>query len=83
MANFDNGTKKLVWEKWEITSWNDKNIFRKDDCWAWIAFAEYWNRESNFWWEIDHIKADSNWWSDSIYNLRPLHWKNNLKTSDW
>lgn len=72
-----------VWNKGIIAPGRDWNKIRKDQCGAWIIFSDYWNRDSDNWWEIDHIQAVSKWWPDSMFNLRPLHWKNNLRTSDW
>lgn len=62
---------------------NEKNWFRQDQCSAWIRLNDYWNRDSIYWWEIDHIKSVANWWTDILSNLRALHWKNNVVTSDW
>lgn len=72
-----------VWNKWQSVSWNDQNKWRKDECWAWIWFDFYWNRDSKYGWEIDHITPQSNWWSDNLSNLRPLQWENNLNKSNW
>ena len=80
---FNNQELNQVWNKGTIVTWYDSKKYRKDQCWAWITYSQYWNRDSDYWWEIDHIQAASKWGSDSIYNLRPLHWKNNLRTSDW
>lgn len=72
-----------VWKKWQIVSWNDTTKWRKDECWAWIWYDFYWNRESEYGWEIDHISPQSNWWNDNLSNLRPLQWENNLNKSNW
>ncbi len=71
-----------VRNKWYIVPWANPNIFRKDDCGAWIRFDKYWDRDSENWWEIDHIVPVSHWWSDSLYNLRPLQRQNNLSKSN-
>jgi len=36
------------------------------------------NREAEFGWEIDHIKAVVNGGDDRLSNLQPLNWQNNL-----
>lgn len=71
-----------VWEKGEIVPNNDKNIWRKDQCSAWISRKEYGNRNSSYGWEIDHITPKANGGGDELSNLRPLQWENNLRTSD-
>jgi len=71
-----------VRQKWYIVPGTNPNIFRKDQCGAWIKFNEYWNRNSQNWWEIDHITPVSHGGSDSLYNLRPLQWENNLSKSN-
>ena len=77
--------KKEVWLKTaQFQSFeNDVNWFRKDQCWAWIRRSDYWNRDSIYWWEIDHIIPIANWWPDYLSNLRVLHRKNNLEKSNW
>ena len=71
-----------VWEKGHIISGNDKDIFRQDDCKAWINRKQYGNRDSKYGWEIDHIKPESKGGSDDLPNLRPLQWKNNAHKQD-
>lgn len=68
-----------VWEKGTTTAENDKNIWRKDQCSAWIKKTDYGNRDSDYGWEIDHISPGG---PDILSNLRPLHWKNNVDKSD-
>ena len=66
---------RAVWNKGKVTTNNDPNVWRKDQCDAWINRNQYGNRDSNYGWEIDHINPNG---GDNIANLRPLHWKNNL-----
>lgn len=75
--------KLSVWNKWTIVNWYDSKNIRKDTCGAWIRFDKFLNRDSIFGWEVDHITPQNNWWSDSLSNLRPLQWKNNISKSDW
>lgn len=70
-----------VWETGEITPNNDSNIFRKDQCGAWIERKQYGNRDSTFGWEIDHIKPESAGGTSALSNLRPLQWENNVAKS--
>lgn len=77
MAEFSPDEIQDVWEKGEVVEFVDKNVWRKDQCGAWINRFDYGNRQSNFGWECDHITPKSKNGSDSLFNLRPLHWLNN------
>jgi hypothetical protein len=70
---------QAVWSKGRATTSNDPNVWRKDQCDAWIMRNQYGNRDSNWGWKIDHINPDG---GDNLSNLRPLHWKNNLAKSE-
>lgn len=73
-----------VWEKATIVDGEDPNKRRKDIAGAWISRDKYGSpfRELDESWEIDHRKPQSKGGSDSLYNLRPLQWKNNRSKSD-
>ena len=75
---FSEYTIKKVWDKGSIVSGNDPNVWRKDQCGAWIGRSYYGNRNSQYGWEIDHITPESLGGSDELTNLRPLHWENNV-----
>jgi len=68
-----------VWEKGQVVSGNDPNVWRKDECGAWIGRQSYGNRNSKYGWEIDHISPGG---PDTLSNLRPLQWENNVDKSD-
>ncbi len=76
---FSNGEIQSVWEKGEIVSDYNSAVWRKDECGAWINRTGYGNRDSSYGWEIDHISPGGN---ESLSNLRPLQWQNNLDKSD-
>jgi len=67
------------WEKGKVVSNNDPNVYRMDDCGAWISRAMYGKRDSQYGWEIDHIDPNG---GDDLSNLRPLQWENNVDKSD-
>lgn len=81
-GGWDEATKRAVWNKGKIAGTNDPNVWRLDDCGAWMYYQSYGNRDSQYGWEIDHITPSSQGGSDSVSNLRPLQWQNNASKSD-
>jgi hypothetical protein len=79
---FSEETIKKVWEKGKIVAGNDSGKWRKDQCDAWIGWEFYGNRESQYGWEIDHIKPVSEGGTEELSNLRPLQWKNNVSKQE-
>lgn len=71
-----------VWKKGTIVQGYDAATYRKDQCGAWIRYSDYGNRSSQYGWEIDHITPDSKGGADTLSNLRPLQWQNNVDKSD-
>ena len=53
--------------------------WRQDDYGRWMKFADYGKRDSEYGWEVDHIRSQYLGGSDDLNNLRPLHWKSNLE----
>lgn len=78
--SFDEETIQQVWEKGHAEPRYDSNVWRKDDCKAWVRRNKYGSRNSPYGWEIDHIKPESEGGTDEISNLRPLQWENNAAT---
>ena len=62
-----------VWEKAKKVYGENPNRFRKDECGAWIAGAQYGNRSSEFGWVIERRTPDG---GDGLDNLLPLQWQN-------
>lgn len=77
--DFSDEDIKNVWTKGAIFPGYDPNQFRQDVCKAWMKRDQYGKRTSPLGWEIDHIIPGG---IDSLSNLRPLQWENNLSKSD-
>ncbi len=75
----DENLIQKVWEKAKIIKNYNPDLWRKDECNAWIKRSNHGNRNSLYGWEIDHISPSG---GDNISNLRPLQWKNNVDKSD-
>lgn len=71
--------KSEVWFKSQQIEGADGNVWRKDICGAWIGWEFYGDRDSQYGWEIDHINPNG---GDSLSNLRPLQWENNVSKSN-
>jgi len=80
--SFSDDTIQKVWEKGTVVSGYDKNVWRKDQCGAWIKRDRYGDRDSKYGWEIDHIKPSSDGGGDELSNLRPLQWENNASKQE-
>ncbi|GKX46100.1 HNH endonuclease [Pectobacterium carotovorum] len=82
MSNWTKEKIQAVWEKGAKVKDVDANMYRKDQCGAWMKRDEYGNRGHNEGWEIDHITTISKGGTDELSNLRPLQWANNAGRSD-
>ncbi len=78
--------KKMVWEKGRRISQGgksyDANVWRWDKCGRVMKYSEHGNVDSEFGWEIHHIKPTSKGGTDDMPNLQPLQWENNRRKSD-
>lgn len=77
--SFSEETIQRVWEKAQIVSGANPNVWRKDQCGAWIGRQSHGDRNSDYGWEIDHIDPDG---GDDLSNLRPLQWVNNAEKGE-
>ena len=68
-----------VWQK--ARSENGYSFFKKDGCGATIKLTDY-GKQTQYGWEIDHIKPVCKGGTDDMMNLQALHWQNNRKKAD-
>lgn len=77
----DESGKRVVWNKGIKISQNgvslDPNEWRRDVYGYAMQYSKHGNTDSEFGWEIDHIKPLSKGGSNFLGNLRPLNWKVN------
>ena len=62
-----------VWEKGRATADQDRSIWRKDECGAWIRREHYGRTPSEFAWKIENISAGG---PGTLDNLRPFNCAN-------
>lgn len=82
MANWTEEEKKKIWDKAATDPYNNPDLWRKDQCGAWMYWPSYGvpspgESHTSFKWQIDHIKPESNGGDDIVSNARPLQWYNN------
>ncbi|WP_395735101.1 HNH endonuclease signature motif containing protein [Prosthecobacter sp.] len=78
----DEATKKKVWEKGTAVEGYDAAVWRRDICGKVMKYSEHGNVDSEYGWEIDHIKPLSANGTNTWDNLQPLNWKVNRAKSD-
>lgn len=82
MADWTEEEIQTIWEKATIVVGYNSNLWRKDQCGAWM-YRHYYGAASqgephtSYKWQIDHIKPESKGGSDIVSNARPLQWYNN------
>lgn len=78
----DETTKKAVWNKGRIIEGYDAAIWRWDTCGNVMKYSEHGNTNSEYGWEIDHIKPRASGGQTTLANLQPLNWKVNRAKGD-
>ncbi len=71
-----------VWEKGQVVPNYNPDVWRKDECSAWIRRKEYGNRNIKTGWEVSHITPKAKGGTDDLSNLRPLQWENNAASQE-
>ena len=80
---FTEAEKKYVWDnKATKVDGVDPDVFRQDYAGAWMRYADYGNRNSQYGWEIDHLKPLAQGGEEVMTNYLPLQWQNNVRKGD-
>lgn len=74
--------KLVVWKKGQIIPNYDPSIWRRDMCGFAMRYSDHGNTQSEFGWEIDHVRPRALGGQTSFVNLQPLYWKNNRTKGD-
>lgn len=64
---------RQVWEKGRGTPDQDSDVWRKDECGAWMNREHYGKERSEYGWRIENVSIGG---PDILENLRPLHLQN-------
>ena len=80
-GSFSEYEVESVWQKGQIQAGYNPNVYRTDQCGAWMNRFAY-GTTGDDGWEIDHMRPVSQGGSDELGNLQPLHWKNNRGKGD-
>lgn len=73
---YDREVVDRAWARAEIITGNDAELWRKDECGAWMYRLDYGRRDSSFGWEI--LDPSLGRGDGGIAALRPLQWQNYL-----
>ena len=62
-----------VWEKGRASTEISADLWREDECGAWISRGDYCKTDSDFGWKIVNVTSGA---PDMPENLRPFHHRN-------
>jgi hypothetical protein len=71
-----------VWKMATTAQGYNPDFVRRDRCGALIQLNQHGNRQSDYGWEIDHVKPTAKGGSHTYQNVQPLHWHNNSSKGD-
>ncbi len=71
--NYSEQLIQQVWEKGRGNGEIDRELWREDECGAWISRADYGKADSDFGWKIVNVTPGA---PDTLENLRPFHMLN-------
>lgn len=84
MADFTEKEEQQIWEKAQKVAGYDETKWRKDVCGAWMKRNAYGDRSHKYGWEIDHAYPKAKKEINENWNLRAMHWENNMsKDTDY
>ena len=76
---YDETTKRTIWDKARVIPDYDAGEWRRDRDGKAIKWVEFGNRQSDYGWEIHHVRAATLGGTDTLSNLTPLHWETNAR----
>lgn len=62
-----------VWEKGRAIDNQDRTVWRKDECGAWIRYDHYGSEDSDFGWKVVRVSIGG---ASEPVDLRPFHYEN-------
>ncbi len=68
-----------VWEKGRANGEIDSDLWREDECGAWMCRSDYGKADSDFGWKIVNITSGA---PDTPENLRPFHIRNDYDVAN-
>ena len=79
---FSESTVNQAWNKGGAIPNYDPQTMRYDACGKIILRSHYGKADSEYGWEVDHIKPVAKGGGDELSNLQPLYWKTNRIKGD-
>ena len=77
MATYEE--KLAAWNKATPIIGYNSAIWRRDDFGWVIGWAHYGNRDSDYGWELDHVRPTALGGLETTSNIRAPHWRNNVR----
>jgi hypothetical protein len=71
-----------VWNKGRVIQGYSPLEWRHDMCGAPMRYTDHGSANSQYGWEVDHIRPVASGGGDELENLQPLQWENNRRKGD-